>query len=89
VISASLARWLTDKGFDLIDIPADDAFTLGVNAVSLGDDRVISAGGATQLNDALRARGIDVLTPDLETFTLGGGGAHCLGQALSRELLAD
>jgi N-dimethylarginine dimethylaminohydrolase len=88
VISASLARWLTDKGFDLIDVPAADAFTLGVNAVSLGGDRVISAGAATKLNDALRARGIEVLTPDLEMFTLGGGGAHCLGQALSRELLA-
>jgi N-dimethylarginine dimethylaminohydrolase len=88
VLPASLASWLTDKGFDLIDIPAADAFTLGVNAVSLGDDRVISAGAATGLNEALRARGIEVLTPDLEMFTLGGGGAHCLGQALSRELLA-
>jgi N-dimethylarginine dimethylaminohydrolase len=49
---------------------------------------VISAGAATKLNEALGARGIEVLTPDLEIFTLGGGGAHCLGQALSRELLA-
>jgi N-dimethylarginine dimethylaminohydrolase len=88
VIPVSLARWLTDKGFDLIDVPAEEAFTLGVNAVSLGGDRVVSAGAATTLNDALRARGIDVLTPDLEMFTLGGGGAHCLGQALNRELLA-
>jgi N-dimethylarginine dimethylaminohydrolase len=88
VISTALVRWLTDKGFDLIDVPAADAFTLGVNAVSLGSDRVISAGAATSLNDALRSRGIEVLTPDLEMFTLGGGGAHCLGQALSRERLA-
>ena len=88
VASASLVRWLTDKGFDLIDVPAVDAFTLGVNAVSLGGDRVISAGAATRLNEELGARGIEVLTPDLEMFTLGGGGAHCLGQALSRELLA-
>ena len=88
VISASLARWLTDKGFDLIDVPAAEAFTLGVNAVSLGADRVLSAGGATRLNEALEARGIEVLTPDLEMFTLGGGGAHCLGQALRRELVA-
>ena len=88
VVSASLVRWLTEKGFDLIDVPAEDAFTLGVNAVSLGGDRVISAGAATKLNDALRSRGVEVLTPELEMFTLGGGGAHCLGQALSRELLA-
>ena len=62
VVSASLARWLTDKGFDLIDVPAEDAFTLGVNAVSLGGDRVISAGAATRLNEELarpRDRGAD------------------------------
>jgi hypothetical protein len=26
-----------------------------------------------------------VLDPDLEMFTLGGGGAHCLAQALRRD----
>lgn len=88
VVSTSLVRWLTEKGFDLIDVPAAEAFTLGVNAVSLGGDRVLSAGAADTINDGLRARGIEVLTPDIEMFTLGGGGAHCLGQALSRELLA-
>jgi N-dimethylarginine dimethylaminohydrolase len=45
---------------------------------------VISGNGAKQLNDALRARGLDVIELDLSMFTLGGGGAHCLGQALRR-----
>ena len=31
------------------------------------------------------AHGLEVFAPDLEMFTLGGGGAHCLGQALRRE----
>ena len=88
VASTALVRWLSDKGFDLIDVPAADAFTLGVNAVSLGADRVVSAEAATRLNEQLQARGVEVLTPALEMFTLGGGGAHCLGQALRRELLA-
>jgi N-dimethylarginine dimethylaminohydrolase len=70
-------------------VPVDDAFTLGANAISLGGDRVLSAARATGLNDALRARGLEVLTPDLEMFTLGGGGAHCLGQALRRERVGD
>jgi hypothetical protein len=26
-----------------------------------------------------------VLAPELDMFTLGGGGAHCLAQALRRE----
>ena len=85
VLPASVVQWLRDKGFDLIEVSAEQAFTLGVNGISLGGDRVISATGATDLNAALRARGIEVIELDLSMFTLGGGGAHCLGQALRRE----
>jgi len=85
VVSASLVEWLRGIGFELIEIPADDAFTLGVNAISLGSGRVLSAAAATPLNEAMRAHGLEVLDPELEMFTLGGGGAHCLGLALRRE----
>ena len=85
VLPGSAVQWLRDKGFDLIEVSAEQAFTLGVNGISLGGDRVISATGATDLNAALRARGIEVIDLDLSMFTLGGGGAHCLGQALRRE----
>jgi N-dimethylarginine dimethylaminohydrolase len=85
VLPAGAVQWLRDKGFDLIEVSADQAFALGVNGISLGDDRVISATGASELNAALRARGITVIELDLSMFTLGGGGAHCLGQALRRE----
>jgi N-dimethylarginine dimethylaminohydrolase len=49
---------------------------------------VISGGGAKELNAALRARGLEVIEIDLDMFTLGGGGAHCLAQALRRERVA-
>jgi N-dimethylarginine dimethylaminohydrolase len=84
-VSSALVSWLRAKGFELIEVSADDAFRLGVNAVSLGAGRVLSGAGATALNDAIRAHGLEVFAPDLEAFTLGGGGAHCLGQALRRE----
>jgi N-dimethylarginine dimethylaminohydrolase len=77
-------KWLQEKGFEIIEISATQAFTLGVNAISLGDDRVLSAAGA-DLNDQLRSRGLEVLDPELNMFTLGGGGPHCLAQALRRE----
>ena len=76
--------WLRSKGFEVIEISALQAFSLGVNAISLGDDRILSAAGA-DLNDELRARGFEVLDPELDMFTLGGGGPHCLAQALRRE----
>jgi N-dimethylarginine dimethylaminohydrolase len=85
VLPAAVVEWLRGKRFDLIEVSAEQAFTLGVNAISLGDDRVISGSGAKELNAALRARGLEVIEVDLDMFTLGGGGAHCLGQALRRE----
>jgi N-dimethylarginine dimethylaminohydrolase len=82
-----LVAWLSGRGFEILDIPMDQAFSLGVNAIALGDDRALSAAAAESLNAQLRARGIEVLAPDLSMFTQGGGGAHCLGQALRRERL--
>jgi N-dimethylarginine dimethylaminohydrolase len=86
-LSFGVVSWLRARGFDLIEVSPDDAFTLGANAISLGDERVLSAAGAARLNEALRARGLEVLDPDLEMLTLGGGGPHCLAQALRRERL--
>ena len=34
------------SGFEILEVPADDAFELGVNAISLGDERVLSIAGA-------------------------------------------
>jgi N-dimethylarginine dimethylaminohydrolase len=88
VLSHSLVSWLREIGFELIEVPVGQAFDLGVNAVSLGNERVLSGAGAGELNQALRSHGLEVLDPDLEMFTRGGGGAHCLGQALRRERVA-
>ncbi len=85
VVSAELLAWLRSSGFELIEVSAQDAFGLGANAISLGAGRVISAGAASALNEAMRAHGLEVLAPELDSFTLGGGGAHCLAQALRRE----
>jgi N-dimethylarginine dimethylaminohydrolase len=88
VLASGFVAWLRDRGYELIEVPAEDAFRLGANAISLGDERVLSAAGAGELNDALRAAGLTVYAPDLSMFTLGGGGAHCLAQALRRERVA-
>ena len=89
VVSSGLLRWLRGKGFDILEIPAAEAFQLGVNAISLGDDRVLTGAGARSLNEQMRASGLELLSPELEMFTLGGGGAHCLGQAIRRDPAAE
>jgi len=86
-LSAGLIRWLEARRFDLLEVPPEDAWTLGVNAISLGGDRVLTGAGARALNEQMAARGLELLTPELEMFTLGGGSAHCLGQALRRDLV--
>jgi len=88
VLSGGFLSWLGQRGFELIEVSADDAFRLGANAISLGDERVLSIPEAGTLNAAMRDRGLSVSELDLSMFTLGGGGAHCLVQALRRERLA-
>ena len=83
--SGGLVAWLRSKGFEIVEVSLEDALLVGGNAISLGDDRVISTSKSERLNSALRSRGIEVRDPDLEMFTLGGGGAHCLAQALRRD----
>ena len=85
VVSGVLVRWFEAKGYEILEVPEADAWTLGVNAISLGDERVLSGASARSLNEQMEARGLELLTPDLSMFTLGGGGAHCLGQAIHRE----
>lgn len=86
--SAGLVRWFEGLGFEILEVSVEDAFGLGVNAISLGEDRVISTRRSERLNEQLRSLGLTVFDPDLEMFTLGGGGAHCLAQPLRRERVA-
>ena len=88
VLSAGFVTWLRNRGFELIEVSADDAFQLGANAISLGEERVLSAEGTGALTAQMRARGLAVQEVDLSMFTLGGGGPHCLVQALRRRRLA-
>ncbi len=84
-VSSGLVGWLRAKRFEILDVPLADAWRLGVNAISLGADRVLTGAGASSLNAQMQAHGLELLAPELDMFTLGGGGAHCLGQALRRE----
>ena len=76
---------LKARGFEFVDVPYGEAKDLGVNLVALGNDKVLSMKGSAAVNDRMRALGFEVFDPDMSMFTLGGGGVHCLSQALCRE----
>jgi len=80
---------LKDWGFSFVDVPYREAKNLGVNLVALGNGKVLSMKGATELNNNMRALGYEVYDPDMSMFTLGGGGVHCLCQALCRDDVSE
>ncbi len=80
-----LVNWLRAGSFEFVDVGYAEAKNLGVNLVALGNDRVLSMKGSRALNGKLRALGFEVHDPDMSMFTLGGGGVHCLCQALRRD----
>ncbi len=77
--------WLRARDFDFVDVDYAEAKNLGVNLVALGNGKVLSMKGATKLNNRMRELGFEVFEPDMSMFTLGGGGVHCLSQALRRD----
>jgi N-dimethylarginine dimethylaminohydrolase len=77
--------WLRKKDFEVVDVGFSEAKNLGVNLVALGNKKVLSMSGSVQLNEKMRALGYEVFAPDMSMFTLGGGGVHCLCQALKRD----
>ena len=80
-----VVKQLRDWGFDFVDVAYREAKNLGVNLVALGNEKVLYMQGADELNGKMRALGFEVHEPDMSMFTLGGGGVHCLAQALCRE----
>ena len=85
----ALENWLIDRlkseGYQFVDVGYAEARNLGVNLVALGDERILSMAGSPALNEQLRSMGFEVQAPDMSMFTLGGGGVHCLSQALYRD----
>jgi N-dimethylarginine dimethylaminohydrolase len=84
-VGTGFVRWLEGHGVEIVPVSLEAALKLGVNGVCLGGDRVLSTAESADLNQRLRALGLTVYDPELSSFTLGGGGAHCLMQALRRE----
>ncbi len=85
----AMEPWLVEVvrgwGIEIVDVDYREAKNLGVNLVALGNGKVLSMNGAKDLNAKMRALGFEVYDPDMSMFTLGGGGVHCLCQALHRE----
>jgi len=79
--------WLKARKIEIVPVSYRDTMMLGCNVMSLGNDKVISTAQSRDLNARLRAQGFTVYDPDMTMFTLGGGGVHCMAQALRRDFV--
>jgi N-dimethylarginine dimethylaminohydrolase len=77
--------WLRSKRIELVPVSYRDTMQLGCNVVALGNDRILSTVTSTDLNSRLRALGFTVYDPDMSMYLMGGGGVHCMCQAVHRE----
>lgn len=82
-----IVDWLKAKKIEIVEVDYRDTMELGCNVMSLGDDKVISTSRSKKLNEQLRARGFTVYDPEVTMFTKGGGGVHCMAQALRRDFV--
>jgi N-dimethylarginine dimethylaminohydrolase len=76
--------FLHGKGWELIDVPEENIWRCEINFLALGEDRVLSFEG-NQINEILKAHGIEVYDPPFNIFAKGGGGPHCSTFELERE----
>ncbi|QKX16642.1 dimethylarginine dimethylaminohydrolase family protein [Microbulbifer sp. YPW1] len=84
-VEPELVQWFKSRNFDIIDISYPQVMELGVNVVALGNDRVMLPSDNTELKEKCRARGLEVIDPDISMITAGGGGVHCMCQPLARK----
>ncbi|MXZ79877.1 MAG: amidinotransferase [Gammaproteobacteria bacterium] len=80
-----VVRWLKSKHIELVPVPFQDTLDLGCNVMSLGGDRILLPERSHVLKQRARAHGLEIYDPDMSMITPGGGGVHCMCQALRRD----
>jgi N-dimethylarginine dimethylaminohydrolase len=85
VVTPEVKDWLLGLGIELLDVPFRYVGDLGINVVSLGEDRVLLPKQSDYLADNCRGLGLTVYDPDVSAITMVGGGIHCMCQPLKRD----
>lgn len=76
---------LLEKRYSLIDVSADEQFTLGTNVLSIGDKKIISLPNNKKVNATLTKRGYQVIEVAFDEIIKSGGSFRCCSLAITRE----
>ncbi|WP_173223768.1 dimethylarginine dimethylaminohydrolase family protein [Kroppenstedtia pulmonis] len=74
--------------YQLIEVNANEQFTLGTNVLSLGNRTIFSLPVNTEVNRSLRDRGFTVIEVDLSEIIKSGGSFRCCTLPLNRRPLS-
>lgn len=81
----SVMRWLTERGFRVIEVPDNEFATLGTNVLALGQGKAVMCAGNPRTRDALASCGIEVLEFDGSALCVPrGAGPTCHVQVIHR-----
>ncbi len=85
VVEPELVEWVKSRNIEILEVPYEDAMSLGCNVVAMGNDGVMVPSEAKNLQELCLANGLKVYAPDISMISKGGGSLHCLCQPLHRD----
>jgi len=83
-LSTDMVETLSNT-YKLIEVSAEEQFTMGTNVLSIGDGKVFSLPQNKQVNTAMRAHGFEVIEVDFSEIIKSGGSFRCCSMPLERE----
>jgi len=87
--TVGLFRYLADRGYDVVTLPAADRDVAATNGLLVGPGRYLAVRSVDDgLRDRLWAAGLTVEELDFPELTGGHGGPHCYTQVLLRGLIS-
>ncbi|HEY3315006.1 MAG TPA: arginine deiminase family protein [Bacillota bacterium] len=77
-------KMLRKRHFELVPVPQEGVFKHYCNIQALGNGRVLTFEANKDVNQSLKALGLEVMTSHLVEILKGGGGPHCMTFPLKR-----
>jgi N-dimethylarginine dimethylaminohydrolase len=77
-LPAPILEHLEASGVHIISVPASEQETMGTNALSIGENTLITASCNTSTNEKLRRQGFAAIEIEMSEIIKGGGGPRCM-----------
>lgn len=83
-LAAETVEMLASK-YELIEVSAEEQFSMGTNVLSIGNKKVFSLPQNKNVNDSIRAHGFNVIEVDFSEIIKSGGSFRCCSMPIARQ----